>query len=52
MLKGKNFTINGGLSVGGDLFISNKQVRTIRNFISFQAVSGLVINKYNEKLNV
>ena len=52
MLKGKNFTINGGLNIGGDLFLSNKQVRTIRNFISFQAVSGIVINKYNENLFV
>jgi hypothetical protein len=52
MLKGKNFTINGGLNVGGDIFITNKKVRTIRNFISFQAVSGMVINHYNENLFV
>jgi hypothetical protein len=52
MIRGKNFTINGGLSVGGNILISNSQVRTIRNFISFQAVSGLVINHYNENLFV
>jgi hypothetical protein len=52
MMKGKDFTINGGLNISGNMFMSNKKVRTIRNFISFQAVSGMVINHYNEDLFV
>ena len=67
MLKGKDFTINGGLTCGDisankvyttGVYVSNKQVRLIRHFIAFDSTTnqqgktiGCVAN-YNENLSI
>ena len=57
MIRGKPFSVNGDINCN-KVFINNRQVRTIRHFISFQAITnnGVITNNclvnYQENLNM